>query len=164
MTLAKVVREYHELEKYRTKLLRSKRLIYKHSAVFTGSRDWEWFAPVEEAMSLLNPRKCDIYTGGAKGLDSIASSVVESLGIGNTFVEADWREGKSAGPRRNREMLLQALNNCEPEDVVVLGFRNKDDSVGTTDCLAAALDLGMHNVFVFDAFPTAYKPFEWRYF
>lgn len=164
MTIAEVVREYRALQEYRNKFLKDREMNRKHSAVFTGSRDWEWFAPVEEAMSLLNPRKCNIYTGGAKGLDSIASSVADSLGIGNTIVEADWRKGKSAGPRRNREMLLQALNNCDPEDVVVLGFRNKDDSVGTTDCLSAALELNIHNVFVFDAYPTAYRPFEWRYF
>lgn len=50
-----------------------------------------------------------ILVGGARGTDQIAETWARDVGLHVEVHPADWtRHGRSAGPRRNREMARQA--------------------------------------------------------
>jgi hypothetical protein len=73
--------------------------------VITGSRTWRESKIVTEVLSKYPPDSKLIH-GGAMGADRIAGRVAEKLGMTVEVMEADWeRYGKSAGFRRNDEML-----------------------------------------------------------
>ena len=73
--------------------------------VVCGSRSWgDWFA-LESALKRL-PRGSQVVHGDARGADRMAGSVAERLGHYVARMPADWeRYGKSAGMRRNEQML-----------------------------------------------------------
>lgn len=50
-----------------------------------------------------------IISGGAKGVDTLAEQFAKEFNLKNEIFEADWeRFGRSAGPRRNEEMVKVA--------------------------------------------------------
>jgi len=60
------------------------------------------------------PRDTVIIEGGARGVDTIARQVAESLGLKIEEYRANWRKhGKAAGPIRNFEMLTEG----KPDEV-----------------------------------------------
>lgn len=50
-----------------------------------------------------------IISGGAKGVDTLAERFAKELNLQNDIYKADWgKYGKSAGPKRNLEMVKNA--------------------------------------------------------
>ena len=76
-----------------------------------GSRDWVDQAAIERELRKLPPGTILVH-GAARGADNIAGFVGKLLGFTIRAYPADWAaHGKSAGPRRNTEML-----HCEHPD------------------------------------------------
>ena len=77
--------------------------------IFCGSRDWTDEQTIRRDMIGLASAWGDdlvVVQGEARGADSIARDVANSLGIPVESYPADWRgSGRAAGPIRNRQML-----------------------------------------------------------
>jgi hypothetical protein len=99
-----------------------------------GSRGWTDAAAVQDRLSDLYDRHgadLIVIEGGASGVDGMARSWAQALGAHVATVDALWSHyGKSAGPRRNRAMLLLKPDLC-------LAF-HRGNSRGTADMIAAA--------------------------
>lgn len=64
-----------------------------------------------------------VHHGGARGADRWAGGVAQTSGYIVRVHEADWdKHGTRAGPIRNNEMLLAALEGSVPDLPVVLAF------------------------------------------
>jgi len=82
--------------------------------VVCGSRSWRDASAMEAALRRL-PRGSQIVHGDARGADRTAGSVAERLGHYVARMPAEWeRYGKSAGMRRNEQMLT-----CVKPDLVM---------------------------------------------
>ncbi len=82
------------------------------AAIFTGSRHWLDRVTVSRVFDRLNPDV--VIEGGANGLDTIAKWEAMERKIKVITMLADWKKnGRAAGPIRNKEMLdkLLALRN-----------------------------------------------------
>lgn len=103
--------------------------------VITGSRHGFPRNKIKARLSQL-PKDAVIIEGGADGVDKIARSVAEELGLDLIEIPANWkRYGNSAGPIRNRRMI----DLLSPEDGLVIAFHeNIAQSRGTADCLKEA--------------------------
>lgn len=78
--------------------------------------------------------------GGARGLDSIVQSFTQVWSITAEVHPARWDlYGRSAGPRRNREMYLSSPNLC----IGVPFSTDPTQSRGTRDCLNGAALAGV---------------------
>lgn len=87
-----------------------------------------------------------LIQGEAPGADSVAKAWAWNNGVPTEDYTADWkRYGKSAGPRRNAQMLKDG----KPD--IVLAFIDKPflESRGTRDMVLKAIDAGV-TVHVFD--------------
>lgn len=113
--------------------------------VIAGSRGITDITPVKEAaeespwdIDENYPSTCkveEIVHGGAKGVDTSANQLAESLGIPVRIFEPDWDElGKSAGPARNKEM-------AEYGDCLVAIWDGS--SSGTRNMITVALHEGL---------------------
>ena len=72
--------------------------------IVCGGRDYRDEAAVWEHLDRLAPR-C-VVTGGANGGDTCAEMWARANGAGLEVYSADWkRDGRAAGPIRNRKML-----------------------------------------------------------
>lgn len=72
-----------------------------------GSRTYTNQDPVREELAKL-PADAVIIHGAARGADSLAANIARDLGLQVEGYPADWdKYGKSAGYRRNIEMLSQ---------------------------------------------------------
>lgn len=73
-----------------------------------GSRDWSLgSAPICHALELMGAT--EVVHGGARGVDSAAGVAAKKLGLSVEVFPADWgRYGRTAGPIRNREMLVES--------------------------------------------------------
>jgi hypothetical protein len=81
-----------------------------------------------------------LVQGGAEGADLLAAQWAHQNNIPCVTVEAEWHlHGKSAGPKRNRKMLLAY------PDARVIGFP-MGESRGTRGCLKMAREFGMRVV------------------
>lgn len=82
----------------------------------------------------LDPKIHRIIQGGCRGIDIIARDIALELGFKVVTIEADWRPNgkydRSAGPRRNAEMLKQY-----PPDHVYLFHDDIEHSTGTANML-----------------------------
>lgn len=96
----------------------------KHAVLICGGRDFSDKQLLEEVLSevfeKLNPSDTLVIVGDADGADALA----EKWALANWFsVEkhhADWQtHGKSAGPRRNSEMVRSL---CEHDDILCVAF------------------------------------------
>lgn len=85
-----------------------------------GSRDWTEKSLIYHAISeALKHGAIEIIHGGARGADSIAGQIAETLKIPVRVFPAQWdKYGKAAGFRRNIEMLNQL-----DQDDMVLAFQ-----------------------------------------
>ncbi len=78
---------------------------------------------------------CEFGVGDASGVDALFRYHLDEY----TEFTANWEKyGKSAGPRRNREMAAWA---SELPDSVLIAFPD-DKSRGTWDCIRAFNDVG----------------------
>ena len=99
--------------------------------IVTGGRDYDDWAMVQDVLDLINPDM--IIQGGAEGADRLAKEYAEYNNKKSVTIEANWQEhGKSAGPKRNIEMLMKY-----PEATVVAFPGGK----GTAHCVCAAAQL-----------------------
>ena len=72
----------------------------------TGGRSYADEAHVRRVLSSLDPRPELVIHGGATGADALADRVAREFGITVRVFPAEWtRYGRSAGPRRNSEIL-----------------------------------------------------------
>lgn len=73
------------------------------------------YSPSQDPFQDWDPDGLEIITGGASGVDSIATQWAEANGVTNRVYKADWSKNKkSAGPIRNRKMY-----DTEKPDMVV---------------------------------------------
>ena len=103
---------------------------YSLAVLVTGSRHWTEQEPVRAMLLGLGPDV--VVHGDALGADQIASLLCHGLQLSQLPMRARWKlYGKSAGPRRNREMLqvLSALKACGWETRI--DAFPMPDSVGT---------------------------------
>lgn len=109
--------------------------------LITGSRDWTDAEVIQQVLFSLfriSELPPTIIHGGAKGADSVAAQFCRAWHWPLEEYKADWqRYGKSAGIRRNIEML-----DSKPD--LVLAFRiGGEKSRGTTHCIRAAQERGI---------------------
>ncbi len=97
--------------------------------VVTGGRHYPFYDEVDRVLSALSPTY--VAAGCASGADAHALSwAAKRLPRDHwQMFEADWAKGKSAGPKRNREML----DTFKPDLVVAFPGHS-----GTEDCCRAA--------------------------
>ena len=82
----------------------------------TGSRDWDDGETIMfdlAGLSMLHRGLVVVHGACPKGADAIAASCARKLGLAQEPHPADWgRHGKSAGFRRNAEMVALGANVC----------------------------------------------------
>lgn len=105
----------------------------KKTVIVTGGRDYRDHVMVNDLLDFINPDI--VIQGGAFGADQLAREWAEHNKKSSITVKADWdKHGKSAGPRRNIEMLELY------KEAVVLSFPG---GIGTAHCTKAAADRNM---------------------
>jgi hypothetical protein len=104
-----------------------------------GSRHWAKRQPIATRLSFFNVNEHHtIIEGGAPGADTVARSVALKLGFDVITLWANWeRDGKAAGPIRNRKML-----SMKP-DLVLAFHEDLSKSKGTADTVREAQRLGI---------------------
>jgi hypothetical protein len=105
--------------------------------VVTGGRDYSDRGAVFAALDSVHAKSgiARLVHGGARGADTLAGDWAKARGIPCDVYPADWsRDGKRAGPIRNRSMLGTAL----PDGVVAF-----PGGSGTADCVKAAGERGI---------------------
>lgn len=106
--------------------------------LITGSRDWDDEARVIQAVGEIDRRagRGTLLHGDARGADRIAAEAARCLGWELEAVPAQWDlYGRSAGPRRNAEMVARKPDIC-------LAFI-KNHSVGASHCADLAEKSGV---------------------
>jgi hypothetical protein len=114
------------------------------ACIVTGSRSWRDAEMVYRAVDQFNP---DVIIHGAcpSGADEYAGRCYAQAAV--VPMPAQWkRDGKAAGPKRNRAMLdvLLTLQSCGYE-IAVLAFPMAE-SRGTRDMMAQAREAGVRVV------------------
>jgi hypothetical protein len=107
-----------------------------------GSRDFTDFNLAEKWFLSFNLDKCsEIISGGAEGADYIGKVLAKKYNIKYTEYKADWkRYGKSAGPRRN----VDIVKNSD----VIFAFWD-GESKGTKNSLTLARKMGKVTIIVY---------------
>lgn len=105
-----------------------------------GSRDWDAYGVVESTVSTLHfqRRIARLIHGACRGADRIAGDVAKRLAIDVVEYPARWNEGRSAGPRRNHQMLVDGK-----PDLVVAFHDCITESKGTRDMVERASSAGV---------------------
>lgn len=107
--------------------------------LITGSRHWSDRDTIEVAVywaSLHANGRVVVVHGAARGADTLAADAARRLGLDVEAHPADWqRFGRSAGHRRNAEMVAAGADIC-------LAFP-LGESPGTRGCMALALAAGI---------------------
>lgn len=103
----------------------------------TGSRDWGDEAIVRNALESLRVSWATLVSGACPtGADAIAERLAEQWGWTIERHPAEWKKyGRSAGPRRNKEMVDSKPDIC-------VGFV-KNNSRGATGTLKMAEEAGI---------------------
>lgn len=107
----------------------------------TGSRDWDDEDAIEKVLHnafIAAGSRMDtvLVHGGARGADMTAAYLWERQGLRAEAHRARWDDlGLSAGPARNREMVLSGV------DVCYAFIRNQ--STGATGCVEIARSFGV---------------------
>lgn len=74
-----------------------------------GSRDFERLDLVARFVQTLTPKEDIVVSGGARGVDSIAETTAEQIGVGVISFRPDWETyGKKAGIIRNKWIIDEA--------------------------------------------------------
>lgn len=84
-----------------------------------------------------------LFEGGATGVDTAVRSWAQRQGIPCVTYWANWeKEGKAAGPRRNRRMLDALIQEAQAgnDPYALLAFPG---TVGTTNCIQYARRVGV---------------------
>jgi hypothetical protein len=103
-----------------------------------GSRDFSNKKVIESTVEKLPP-DATIIQGGAKGADALAKQAANERGIHCLEFKADWvKFGLSAGPIRNRQMLVEGK-----PDVVYAFYSDGIRSRGTKGMVEMAQRAGI---------------------
>lgn len=98
---------------------------------------------LDDAVELCQPV---IFVGCAKGVDQIVRDYANEYGIELRKFVADWKGlGKSAGPKRNAQMVkafFQFLTNNPEAEYRAFAFPGPH-SIGTWNCLRKIVALGL---------------------
>lgn len=79
-----------------------------------------------------------VFEGGCSGVDRSVKNYVESKRFLTITFNAEWEKyGKSAGPRRNKKMVLYAKND---PDAICVSFAG---GIGTMNCRELAREAGL---------------------
>jgi len=114
---------------------------YEYRVLVTGSRAWTDKELVSEALRQVAIDSFDmkpnsaltLIHGGAPGLDTMAAEIAAENFWYIEHYPADWISwGKSAGPRRNQEMVNSGADICLAFPLVL------DSWSGTMDCMFRA--------------------------
>ncbi len=93
--------------------------------IIAGSRDINDEATVLAAAEAAPWEITEVVCGGAAGVDSIGAKLARERNIPVKMFPADWNKyGKSAGPRRNREMAEYAQALVAVWDGLSRGTKN----------------------------------------
>ncbi len=108
-----------------------------------GDRHWQNRLAIQRELvrlrKILGQTQYTIIEGEAKGADTLARKVAESLGWSVMRFFAEWdRFGKAAGPIRNRRMLDEGK-----PDLVIAFHANIERSRGTKDMVEQAKKRGI---------------------
>ena len=97
-----------------------------------GSRDWHEFGFILLQLKRL-PKDTIIINGACKGADKLSTKAAQTLGLQVKEYPAEWdKYGKSAGPKRNSQMLLE-----NPDEVWAFHY-DLYNSKGTLDMVKKA--------------------------
>ena len=117
----------------------------------TGGRDFTDAVVIKEALMDIEQRPDLIIHGDAAGADRVAGQVAAMLGLDVWKFPANWaRYGKSAGPRRNYQMIQ------EGRPTLVLAFPG---GAGTANMIKQASKAGL-TIRRITAEPVMKSPFE----
>lgn len=98
-----------------------------------GGRDYFDAERIELVLDILAPSF--VIHGDARGADSLAANWAVRRGVPHKCFVADWQQyGRSAGAKRNRQMLAEG----KPQLVVAF-----PGGVGTHDMVGAAMQWGV---------------------
>ena len=107
-------------------------------ALVCGSRDWRNRERLYSVLDSWPEPITEVIEGAARGADTMAFDWAWSRGIPVRPFPADWKNhGKSAGPRRNTQMLM------EGEPAIVIAFSSRPGTPGTTDMMRQARKAGI---------------------
>lgn len=111
--------------------------------LITGDREWEYLEPIFAVLSLL-PQYTIIVHGACRGADNAAAAIAEMLGLTANPYPADWSgHGRSAGPIRNRLMVMKEHLKGDPIDLVVAFHDDLQKSRDTRDMVSVAQKAGI---------------------
>ena len=103
-----------------------------------GDRNWSDEKVIEKVIIEL-PVTTVIIQGGARGADSIAEKIARQRGMDVLTFRAEWEKyGRSAGPIRNREMLIEGM-----PDLVIAFHQDLEHSKGTKNMVEQARKAGI---------------------
>lgn len=98
-------------------------------AIITGGRTYSNRSHLFKILKALRVNK--IINGGCSGADELSTDFAIEHKLEFEIEKADWKKyGRSAGPKRNKKMLI------EHPDAVVVAFKGGD---GTENCINQAL-------------------------
>jgi len=104
--------------------------------IVCGSRGWSDAGAITSDLAAL-PAGTTIVHGDARGADRLAEAAARRLGLATEAHPANWaRYGKSAGPRRNAEMVALGADLC-------LAYRLEGPSRGTDDMVGRCRSHGI---------------------
>lgn len=110
----------------------------KFKVIIAGCRDFNNYPLLKEKCQYFLQNKLPnvvIISGGATGADSLGEQYAKEMGLELIVKPADWEQyGKSAGPRRNREM-------AEIADGLIAFWDGK--SRGTKNMIETATQMGL---------------------
>lgn len=106
--------------------------------LFCGDRNWTSAKSIRRELEQLPPDTV-IIDGMARGADSIAFYEAQKLGLKSERYPALWGiYGRSAGPRRNEQMLQEGK-----PDLVFAFHKNLEESRGTKHMVTIARKAGV---------------------
>lgn len=124
-----------------------------------GDRNWKDPRPIRFVLETLFRQFRTPFTviegqcpyGGADKLIAEWATQRKKAGVVHVPMPADWVQlGKSAGPRRNRQMLERLLTDDDPDKMVVAFHPNLMMSKGTLDMVTLAEGVPGLPVWLFD--------------
>jgi predicted Rossmann fold nucleotide-binding protein DprA/Smf involved in DNA uptake len=103
--------------------------------IIAGSRDIQNYSLIVDAVEESGFSVTHVISGGASGVDQLGEQYAINLHLNLTIFEADWEQhGRSAGPRRNKQMASEA-------DALVAIWDGK--SKGTKNMIELARKFGL---------------------
>ncbi len=105
--------------------------------LIAGSR---FYSDYQKILAIVRSIDIDlVIAGGCRGADTLAVRAASQCGIRYVEYPADWqRFGKSAGPRRNQQML-----DMEKPDLLLVFHEDLARSKGSRDMLSRVIRAGI---------------------